>query len=54
MRTLQFTANCENHIKSEAQGNACHVTQEYVTDLLSQSLKEYGFKTETAHSEENI
>ena len=37
MRTLQFTANCENHIKNDAQGNACHVTQEYV-DLMRECI----------------
>ena len=55
MRTLQFTANCENHVNTQGiEKNACHVTQDYVTDLLSKSLKEYGFKTEMTHSEENI
>ena len=55
MRTLQFTANCENHINTQGiEKNACHVTQDYVTDLLSKSLKEYGFKTEATYSEENI
>ena len=55
MRTLQFTANCENHVNTQGiEKNACHVTQDYVTDLLSKSLKEYGFKTKTTHSEENI
>ena len=55
MRTLQFTANCENHVNTQGiEKNACHVTQDYVTDLLSKSLKEYGFKTEATYSEENI
>ena len=55
MRTLQFTANCENHVNTQGlEKNACDVTQDYVTDLLSKSLKEYGFKTATTHSEENI
>ena len=55
MRTLQFTANCENHVNTQGiEKNACHVTQDYVTDLLSKSLTEYGFKAETTHSEENI
>ena len=55
MRTLQFTANCENHVNKQGiEKNACDVTQDYVTDLLSKSLKEYGFKTEMTHSEENI
>lgn len=54
MRTLQFTANCENHVKSNTHGNVCHVTQEYVTDLLSKQLTEYGFKVETTQSKENL
>ena len=55
MRTLQFTANCENHVNTQGiEKNACHVTQDYVTDLLSKSLKEYGFKTEATYLEENI
>lgn len=54
MRTLQFTANCDNHIKTDAQGNACHVTQAYVTDLLSKQLSEYGFKAETTTTEDNL
>lgn len=55
MRTLQFTASCENHVNTQGvEKNACDVTQEYVTDLLSKSLSEYGFKAETTHSEENI
>lgn len=51
MRTLKFTANCENH---EHGVNACHVTQEYVTDLLSTQLSQYGFKTETTHSADQL
>ena len=54
MRTLQFTANCDKHIKTDAQGNACHVTQAYVTDLLSKQLSEYGFKAETTTTEDNL
>lgn len=54
MRTLQFTANCENHIKKDTHGNACHVTQEYVTDLLSKQLTQYGFKAETTSSDEQL
>ena len=55
MRTLQFTANCENHVKQDSHGeNACHVTQQYVTNLLSKQLAEYGFKAESTHSEENL
>lgn len=55
MRTLQFTANCENHVQNNRQGeNACHITQEYVTDLLSKQLSQYGFKAEQTQSEENL
>ena len=54
MRTLQFTANCENHLQQDTQCNACHVTQEYVTDLLSKQLSQYGFKAETTNSEEKL
>ena len=55
MRTLQFTANCENHVNTQdIEKNACHVTQEYVTDLLSKSLTEYGFKAETTTSEDHL
>ena len=55
MRTLQFTANCENHVKNTAHGaNACHVTQEYVTDLLAKQLSQYGFKVEMTHSEDKL
>lgn len=52
MRTLQFMANCKNHSHGI---NACHVTQEYVTNLLSKQLPRYGFKAEaTRGSNENI
>ncbi|CEI54280.1 MULTISPECIES: hypothetical protein [Acinetobacter] len=55
MRTLQFTANCENHVKSNGYGqNACHVTQAYVTDLLLKQLSQYGFKAETTSSHEDL
>jgi hypothetical protein len=55
MRTLQFTANCENHVKSHGYGqNACHVTQAYVTDLLLKQLSQYGFKAETTSSHEDL
>ncbi|MBP2546480.1 hypothetical protein [Acinetobacter guillouiae] len=55
MRTLQFTANCENHIKSHNHGeNVCYVTQEYVTTLLLKQLSQYGFKAETTHSDEDL
>ncbi|AWL28679.1 hypothetical protein DJ533_08930 [Acinetobacter defluvii] len=55
MRTLQFTANCENHVKNAEHGaNRCHVTQEYVTDLLSKQLVQYGFKAQATTSEENL
>lgn len=55
MRTLQFTANCEKHAQSNAQHeNACVVTQGYVTDLLATQLSQYGFKTETTETEENL
>ncbi len=45
MRKLQFTANCEKHNHASSQMNDCHVTQEYVADLLSKELGEYGFQT---------
>ncbi|WP_445116152.1 hypothetical protein [Acinetobacter sp. WZC-1] len=51
MRKLQFTANCKNHTQG---ANACHVTQAYVTDLLSAQLSQYGFKTDTMASDENL
>ena len=55
MRTLQFTANCENHVKNTTHGaNACYVTQEYVTDLLAKQLSQYGFKAEMTSSEEKL
>lgn len=55
MRTLQFTANCENHVKNTAHGvNACHVTQEYVTDLLVKQLSQYGFKVESTNADEKL
>ena len=55
MRTLQFTANCENHVNTQHEGkNACHITQEYVTDLLSRQLPEYGFKAENTQTEDNL
>ncbi|OTG66596.1 hypothetical protein [Acinetobacter silvestris] len=43
MRKLQFIANYEHHHGL----NACHVTQEYVTNLLAKQLSQYGFKAET-------
>ena len=52
MRKLQFMANCKNH---RHDVNACHVTQEYVTNLLSRQLPQYGFKAQaTIGSNENI
>ncbi len=59
MRTLQFTANCEKHVQSNAENNAqgenaCLITQAYVTDLLSSQLTDYGFKAELTNSEENL
>jgi hypothetical protein len=55
MRTLQFTANCENHVKSnDSSENACHVTQEYVTGLLLKQLSQYGFQAESTHSHEDL
>lgn len=45
MRKLQFTANCEKHNHVSQQPNDCHVTQEYVADLLSKELGQYGFQT---------
>ena len=45
MRKLQFTANCEKHNHAALQSSDRHVTQEYVADLLSKELGEYGFQT---------
>ena len=45
MRKLQFLANCETHSHPNAS-NSCHITQAYVTDLLSKQLKNYGFTAE--------
>lgn len=45
MRKLQFTANCEKHNHASSQTNDCHVTQQYVADLLAKELGEYGFQT---------
>lgn len=45
MRTLQFTANCEKHNHVTSPANDCHVTQEYVADILSKALGQYGFQT---------
>ncbi len=45
MRKLQFTANCEKHNHLSQQSNDCHVTQQYVADLLSKELGQYGFQT---------
>ncbi|NHC04823.1 hypothetical protein G9F31_13810 [Acinetobacter sp. 187] len=42
MRKLQFTADCREH--DHSQENVCHVTQGYVTELLSKKLVEHGFK----------
>lgn len=42
MRKLQFTADCKQH--DHSTDNVCHVTQAYVTDLLSKQLGEHGFK----------
>ena len=55
MRKLQFTANCEKH-DHDLSSNDCHVTQEYVTELLSKQLEQYGFKTEvtTEHEHEQL
>ncbi|OTG81642.1 hypothetical protein B9T27_10240 [Acinetobacter sp. ANC 4648] len=44
MRKLKFIANCESHSHGL---NTCHITQEYVTNLLSKQLSQYGFKAET-------
>lgn len=47
MRKLQFLANCKTHAHSNAS-QSCHITQEYVTHLLSKQLKNYGFTAEEA------
>lgn len=41
MRKLEFIADCEKH--SHSKLDACHVTQGYVTNLLSKELFSYGF-----------
>ena len=45
MRKLQFTANCEQHQHVMEAKNQCHITQEYVADLLVGKLNQYGFHT---------
>lgn len=45
MRKLQFTANCEQHQHVVEANNQCHITQEYVADLLVGKLNQYGFHT---------
>ena len=49
MRKLQFTADCRQHDHSTE--NVCHVTQGYVTELLSKKLCEYGFNMGNIQSE---
>lgn len=50
MRTLQFTANCEKH-NHDSSSNDCYVTQEYVTELLSKQLEQFGFKTNVSNEQ---
>ena len=50
MRKLKFSANCAKHAHESA--DACHVTQSYVTTLLSEQLKTYGFQTEIIMQED--
>lgn len=45
MRKLQFIADCQKHSHSQ-ETESCHVTQKYVTELLSSQLKQYGFQAE--------
>lgn len=52
MRKLKFIANCAKH--SHESADACHVTQSYVTSLLSTQLKSYGFQTEINHDDEKL
>lgn len=46
MRKLQFIADCQKHSHSK-EAKSCHVAQQYVTELLSMQLKQYGFQAET-------
>ena len=41
MKTLQFTANCENN----TEVNDCAVAQKQVTQLLATKLAQFGFET---------
>lgn len=44
MRKLQFLADCQKHSHAKEK-ESCHVTQSYVTHLLSNQLQAYGFNT---------
>lgn len=44
MKKLQFIADCQKHSHVK-ESETCHVTQTYVTQLLSTELKQYGFNT---------
>lgn len=50
MRTLEFTANLQ---QQDAQ-DPCQVTQQYVTEMLSEKLKDYGFQTESVAKTETL
>mgnify|MGYP003586578785 FL=1 len=52
MRTLEFTADRQTH--PHAQHDDCHVTQQYVTALLSEKLKNYGFETQALPKTETV
>ena len=52
MRTLEFTADRQSH--PHAQHDDCHVTQQYVTALLSEKLKNYGFETQALPKTETV
>ena len=43
MRTLQFIAHCAMHQQVDHVKDECRITQEYVTELLSKRLGQYGF-----------
>ena len=49
MRKLKFTAQC-----SEGKANRCQTAQQYVTNLLSDKLGQYGFIAEIDEAREKI
>lgn len=44
MKKLQFIADCQKHSHVK-ESETCHITQSYVTKLLSNELQQYGFDT---------